>query len=916
METDSKKTGTEETVITIKLSESRNAKVFREDELIHVDEYRRVKKWIDERIEKVNDINVKEKERLHDTITVLGSRGSGKTSFLYSLLRYYEDRSNVEVIKVIDPTLIEEKGHIFLTIISQIAKSVNDKLSKIDCNPEDPSYHKKKDWEKKLKNLAAGLPSIDGVGHGYEDWQDPEFIMDKGLRSVHAAKNLEADFHHLLEFALKILEKKIFIIALDDIDIDFRKGWPVLEAVRKYLTSPYIVTLLSGDLKLFSKAIRKQQWKNFGKALMINEGEKLHRISDYDDLVTEMEGQYLQKVLQPQRRIHLLTIQEKINIRGKEKINIYIDDKSNPENRIDKYCDTIFGKFGIKNQYQAEAYRSFLFSLPIRTQIQFLSGLKDISAVNLKGINVIDAFVSDLYEKRVDTDIAKANCKYLDSVILKLLIDEKVLDEAYQLQPTTTDTSLNSSLMSLSFLFSKSTIGDPYLIFDYMVKIGYLRNLLSNLGYQEQTEKKVISLKSPSIEGLCYHSAIYGDRVLRDILCYITAYLQATQDKDRKSNSSLGMIKLPGLEVGRNEKKEEIAWRIDTVFKDVSEQIRNLAFFPLSISRNRKGEGYPVYSVYVLLATIGELIRKVQEGDVSKGILELSQIRSYPMPIFNGVSSMEASDIVMPNVERSEKDNFLENKITGWVKRYPKGMCISPHLLGKISTRFFYSLGNIEGKEGSIDLGQRMHIRMVILMNSILVEDAKENLNDAGGLNINNPNYSSKIFIDNLKAVSEAINKLNTDDNNTIDLPFSKWMLSCPLFLAYLNMEDVDQNSKLIDVLKPFIASEKNPMDDMLKYSVFDQLSKVKYKNPNGNKSTISKSTPEKLKSFYYGGETIQRTIDHLKNNKYLISYNDFMTGDVNELIVRLKKIFARNVEEYGIEKVKKYITDNDIRPW
>jgi DNA-binding NtrC family response regulator len=117
--------------------------------------------------------------------------------------------------------------------------------------------------------------------------------MDRGLKSVKAAKDLETNFNDLVACALKTLEKKAFIITLDDIDVDFRKGWPVLETIRKYLTSPQIIVLLSGDLKLYSKAIRKQQWKNFGKALLVNEAEALNKTYTYNDLVTEMEGQYL-----------------------------------------------------------------------------------------------------------------------------------------------------------------------------------------------------------------------------------------------------------------------------------------------------------------------------------------------------------------------------------------------------------------------------------------------------------------------------------------------------------------------------------------------------------------------------------------------------------------------------------------------
>jgi len=186
--------------IIVNLQESSNAKEFGTKNIIHQIEFSRAKQLIDERINRASLIeknqNKKTRDRYNDTISILGSRGSGKTSFLLSLLKYYKEdekyRDKVEVLDIIDPTLVEEKGHIFLTIISLINEKVNDKFNLSDCTPDDPTYDKKKIWREKLRKLADGLPSMDGVGLGLDDtnWQDSEFIMDRGLKSVKSATNL------------------------------------------------------------------------------------------------------------------------------------------------------------------------------------------------------------------------------------------------------------------------------------------------------------------------------------------------------------------------------------------------------------------------------------------------------------------------------------------------------------------------------------------------------------------------------------------------------------------------------------------------------------------------------------------------------------------------------------------------------
>lgn len=882
---------------TIVLSESNNARIFDKDNLVHRKEFDLVCKWINEKIRSAPVIpdNYKDgfnSERLHDTISVFGTRGSGKSSFLLSLLNYVSNLNDAVILDIIDPTLIEDKGHVFLTIISLIKLKVEKKLAKSDINPESYAFQEKREWENCLRNLASGLPSIDGIGQGYETWQDPEIIMYKGLSSVAAAKSLEADFNKLIKRALEILGKKVFVFTFDDIDIYFQRGWPVLETIRKYLTSPHIVTLISGDLRLFSKAIRKRQWENFGKGLLKNEGELLNTISEYNDLVTEMEGQYLLKVLRTQRRINLTTLLEKMNFSGYSEYPIYIDDGKTTV--VEKYC-AILKEFGISNTYQATAYSSFLLSLPIRTQIQLLSCFTDnIEKKDLNQIDFISPFISDLLEKRVDIDIAKSNYLYLTSIILKLLIKEKVLSEAYQLQPTTPDLSLNSSLISLSFLFSANTINNPYIIFDYILRIGYIRNLLNDISYRGGNNNKV---NNPSIEGLCEHAGIFNSKVLKDVACNITAYIKAVNVFQKYSSKLYsGIIELPGLKIKQKDKNEDKRWRFDDVMQNANPIVRLIAYLPFTISKNKRGQDVPSYSVFVLLASIGELILKVKYNDLPNGILELTQVRSYPMPIFEGVATNDTYEMEMLGGEILSKydetiSRFLED-FKQWEHNYNK-ITVSPHLLGKISTRFYYSLANIEKEKlKGNNLGQEMHRRIVSLMNAILVEDIKENLNDNKiNINLNNPDKSSKIFIDNLSKVNLK----------TKELSFSKWLISCPLLLVFLNLNDEGLKNALPDD-EENVSSYRN--------NVYNTLIQVSLDTEESQKN----NSIGKLDSLYYGKNTIDQSIEHLKNNKNLISYENLMNDKIEILIPKLKQIISRNVSSDSITKFRKIIKEKNLK--
>ncbi len=109
---DNNKTAEEQKII-IDLAESMNSRSFVETKIIHKVEFKKAIRLINDKIEKakhIKDRNYDERNRFNDTITIFGSRGSGKTSFLMSVLKNYEKNDDVEVIELIDPTLIEEKG--------------------------------------------------------------------------------------------------------------------------------------------------------------------------------------------------------------------------------------------------------------------------------------------------------------------------------------------------------------------------------------------------------------------------------------------------------------------------------------------------------------------------------------------------------------------------------------------------------------------------------------------------------------------------------------------------------------------------------------------------------------------------------------------------------------------------------------
>lgn len=394
------------------------------------------------------------KTEVHHTISIFGERGSGKTSFLESVLEYYSNHSDehkVCVLDLIDPTMIEEKGHVFLLIISLINQKVRKELGNNATNIQKNAFLS--DWKCAMNKLAKGIPSLDKVGETYENnvWSDDCYIMRKGLESVHSAFVLSYQFNKCVEQALRLLGKDAFLIAFDDIDVDFRKGWPVLETIRKYLSNPRIITLLSGDLHLYSINVRKQQWNNFGKALLKNEYDECESNKEqYKNLVDEMENQYMLKLFKAENLVKLFTVDEAMR---RYDIIFKIDNVN-----IMSCYDRILENCGIKNKKHISIYKNFLLNLPIRSQIHFIRSNNDSG---FKVTHSYDTFLSQMLAENIDVDLVYHSYEMATVVILRYLIKSNMLEGAYQLLPRYDISTINACLTGLFLMWCNCAKENP-----------------------------------------------------------------------------------------------------------------------------------------------------------------------------------------------------------------------------------------------------------------------------------------------------------------------------------------------------------------------------------------------------------------------------------------------------------------------
>jgi hypothetical protein len=440
---------------------------------------------------------------------------------------------------------------------------------------------------------------------------------------------------------------------------------------------------------------------------------------------------------------------------------------------------------------------------------------------------------------------------------------------------------------------------------------------LPNVGFAESENKNATSLLKPSIEGLCNYSGLFQDKVLRDVVGNMTAYIESTLNSQE---NQIGNVYLYGIAGKANTSKEKSKGRIDFELKGKSSIQQMLAFIPLSISQNLvKNTTIISFSIYSLLASIGELIRKMELDDMGRGLSELSQLRTYPMISFTqGITNTsDMGELEGIKITQDSESSKLDIYFKNWYSKYPKKK-YSPHVLGKILTRVHYTFNSIEkGQDIDTNLAEAIHRRIVALMNAILIEDVRENMTDCQSLNINNAVTVDDNFIDNLKVAVE-----NKEQN---DFDFSRWILSCPLFLLYLNPKLLaDKNLKKF--IHPII--NKNEISDsdweygdldktkieeieledlniqvLKKKSVYITLVEVSVQMKKGSiESTLPKFSGAKGKAL--------KTIEILKP---IIKYKEFMDSSLNDVVTVCEKSFAPTIAHASISSLRGYIKDNNI---
>lgn len=652
-------------------------------------------------------------KRSHNTILVNGKRGMGKTSFILSVIKqssaWHED---VCVLDIIDPTMIEMKEHIFLNIVSSIQEQVDNKYR--NCEGFNESIYQS--WKQSLIKLSGGLSVLDGVGSDHLKealWDSPELILERGLANAKQGSKLERNLHHFISESLRVLEKKAFLLVLDDIDTSLTEGKAVLETLRKYLTSPRLIVTMLGDIDLYSTIVRQLQWEKMDSNGTLKKYEDLET---FRNQVDHLEEQYLTKLLKPENRITLKTLFDLRNqITVQNSIGGDLDD-------LDKHVgDLVNHLFYTDDQPKyAQLYKNVLLSQSTRSVIQVLKGWQtsqDKQDDMLFLDTLYQVFFTTLKKHLESFGLLEPSCELTVSTLAKYMMHKGLSkDSGMKLLPDFDKDETNVATIYLNALVNTRLKPQQYL--SYFIKVGYALERFNT-----------VSDAKP--DRFINHVGMNGSI----------------------SNTKLAKRLLTTFKIGSNTyTTNPVFFGNFSVKNDDLEKLASTDNFALLLSRvyNPKTGRYSFLSLFNLLGVLADLsCEKTPENVLSK-INLICDFYVFDDTATGATSNEDIIETKYP-IPQFDVTAVLKNQLIDWCK---KSELINQQLsladLAKMWTRLAYSFNEIDSRSENKGkaYGELLKLYVAALLNSVYIHCEQKK---GKHVDIKNPSTDPQFFFDKLK---------------------------------------------------------------------------------------------------------------------------------------------------------------------
>ena len=442
-----------------------------------------------------------------NNFSILGSRGTGKSSILKTLYQYlqaqntdptdFKKQKNILLPSIVPENLVDNIS--LMGCILGLLKETVDRISDTQENhnsfcPSQPCPLKKKYNELMREFVQLQQP--------YEQISVQQFSTNSEYTRtitsmLEAGNQFTVQFRHFIDELLsEYADDALLFIFIDDIDLSTNRCGDLVKTLLSYLSHPAIVTVLAGDISIFGEALtldflHKEKIPDseyLQNSYLVEKTQYGHDTAEEKMLERkkQLAYEYLKKVMPPNNRHSIVNW----SLSSKRNFCIVQDSEENSSVTLADLLDRLDRHIPLLHHYYGEQKDSLLY-YPFDTTARGLAS----------SYHAIQMLVEKLDSSHTDNEEIHLDEFYSD---IKFLI-ESVVASSYQL-------SIHQHLIFGQFLELGTTLENSSIRFDNFYI--WLINTIPELQYFGQTDfSQTVSKIEPEI--MAFQLFVFLDWICR-----------------------------------------------------------------------------------------------------------------------------------------------------------------------------------------------------------------------------------------------------------------------------------------------------------------------------------------------------------------------------------------------------------------
>jgi len=202
-------------------------------------------------------------------------------------------------LPIIDPTIFDDNTNILHVLLGILFQEFQKKIKQPECFRTE-NYEK--NFESQKQDLLGAFQQVRDCVRIISAPEDVKFEGNDiaQLADMASVSQLHQKMDDLIKKYLKLFQKDTLILKIDDIDLQTKYAYQMIEEVRKYFVLPDVIILMSFKLEQLQKVIELENTKNYELLLLYKQ------ILPSD--IQEIAARYILKLIPINHRIFMPTL--------------------------------------------------------------------------------------------------------------------------------------------------------------------------------------------------------------------------------------------------------------------------------------------------------------------------------------------------------------------------------------------------------------------------------------------------------------------------------------------------------------------------------------------------------------------------------------------------------------------------------